>query len=356
MISQTIPFKVKGHLTIKDDLGNILVNKNNAIHPMNMSRVIARALANENNYFIHRMAFGNGGTQVGVTLNIEYNDPNIGGVPPVISGWTDALYNETYSEIINEDNVNVDTGPGSNDQDLINPQNSVVSTEPNVLSVVTITVELNENEPIGQSASDNLAPIEESEAAFVFDEIGLFTTGLPLFATSGYQNVDVGTKFETTDTGLSPSTIYNFRITIDSNPLQLITITTPVSGSGSGGEILYSDLLLLINSAPGMAGASADINQGTFGKLKFTSASVGNSSDILLLDGGGPNTALFASLTGFFAIETAVSGQNAGVQNDSNNPTNEAERMITHVIFSPVLKSANRKITIIYNLTISVTG
>lgn len=350
MLIEKIPLKVKGHLTIKDDLGNILVDKDNAIHPMNMSRVIARALAKEDNYFIHRMAFGNGGTQVGISLNINYNTPNVSG------GFNQTLYNETYSEIINESDINIDTGPGSNDQDLINAQNSVVSTEPGIVSVVSIVVELNESEPIGQSQTDILAPIEESEAAFVFDEIGLFTTGLPLVATPGYQNVNVGTKFETIDTGLATSTLYDFQISIDSNPSQLVTITTPVSGSGTGGEILYSDLLLLLNSAPAMVGASANISQGTFGKLKFTSASVGNSSDILLVDGGGPNTALFASLTDFFAIEVAVSGQNAGVQNDSITSTNEAERMITHVIFSPVLKSANRKITIVYNLTISVSA
>ena len=36
--------KVKGHLHIADDLGNVLVDKDNAVHPQNMSRVIARAL------------------------------------------------------------------------------------------------------------------------------------------------------------------------------------------------------------------------------------------------------------------------------------------------------------------------
>lgn len=357
MVTQKLPITVKGHLTIKDDLGNILVDKDNAIHPMNMSRAIARALAKEDNYFIHRMAFGNGGTQFGISGNIEYNDPNVGGSPAQASLWLHKLYNETYSEIINESDVNVDTGPGSADQDLINAQNSVISTEPNVLSIVTITVNLNEAEPVGQSSTDILPPEENAEAAFVFDEIGLFTTGLPLTATSGYQTVEVGTKVEASDTGLLPSTLYDFQIAIDGSPAQLVTITTPVSGSGVGGEILYSDLLTLINAHIVMATfASADISQATFGKLKFVSATTGNTSTIALTDGGGPNTALFASLTGYTTINAAVTGQAAGVQNDSLTPANEAERMLTHVIFSPVLKSATRSLTISYQLTIAVSG
>jgi hypothetical protein len=63
---------VKGHIHIEDDLGNVLLDKNNAIHPQNMSRVIARALANENNFYIHRIAFGNGGTLTDAAYTITY--------------------------------------------------------------------------------------------------------------------------------------------------------------------------------------------------------------------------------------------------------------------------------------------
>jgi len=355
MLNQKLPIIIKGHLTIKDDLGTILVDKDNAIHPMNMSRAIARALAKESNYFIHRMAFGNGGTQTGINT-ITYNDPNVGGSPAQVSRWTDKLYNETYTEIINEDDVNVDTGAGSADQNPLTAQNSVVSTEPNVLSQVTITVELNQNEPVSQYLTDILPPTEASNSEFTFDEIGLFTTGLPLVATAGYQTVDVGTKVEASDTGLLPSTIYNFQIAINGSPAQLVTFTTPVSGSGTAGEILYSDLVTLVNAVPAMSGASVSIGQTTFGKLKFTSGTTGASSSIALTNGGGPNTALFTALTGYTTVDAAVVGQAVGVQNDSVTPANEAERMLTHVIFSPVLKSANRSLTISYVLTIAVSG
>ena len=41
--------------------GNELVRDQlNAIHPQNMARIFARALSNEHNYFINRVAFGNG--------------------------------------------------------------------------------------------------------------------------------------------------------------------------------------------------------------------------------------------------------------------------------------------------------
>jgi len=354
MLNQKLPIIVKGHLTIKDDLGNVLVDKDNAIHPMNMSRAIARALSKEPNYFIHRMAFGNGGTQTGINT-ITYRDPNVGGSPAQSARWADKLYNETYSEIIDDSDVNVDTGPGSSDQYPLTIQNSVVSSEPNVLSQVTIMVELNQNEPLTQYLTDILPPTEASNSDFTFDEIGLFTTGQQLVATAGYQNVDVGTKVEASNTGLLPSTSYDFQIAIDGSPAQLVTVTTPVSGSGTAGEILYSDLVVLINAVPAMSNASVNIGHSTFGMLKFTNGTPGASSKIALTDGGGPNTALFKALFTAFVIDAAVDGQDIGVQNHSD-PTKEAERMLTHVIFSPVLKSANRSLTINYVLTISVSG
>lgn len=350
---QKLPIFVKGHLKITDDLGTVLVDKDNAIHPMNVSRVIARALAKESNYWIHRVAFGNGGTQISAANAITYNDTNTGGVPPVAGRWTDQLYNETYSEVVDESDVAVDTGPGSVDPNSLVATNSVESQEISTISEVTITVELNENEPLGQFISDNQSPLE-TDSQFMFDEIGLFTTGLPLVATAGYQSVDVGSKLDVDDTGLAGSTSYDFQIDIDGTPTQVVTITTPASGSGSGGEILFSDLVILLNAA--LVGASASIDQSTFGKLQFTSSSTGSSSSIILADGGGPNTALFGSLTGFGGLDTTVVGEAAGSQNDVGNPTLEAERMLTHVIFSPVLKSSNRTLSIVYTLTIAVSG
>ena len=63
MAHLTIPVQVTGHLLITDrDSGEVLLDQHNAIHPQNMSRIISRALANEDNSTIYRIAFGNGGT------------------------------------------------------------------------------------------------------------------------------------------------------------------------------------------------------------------------------------------------------------------------------------------------------
>lgn len=50
----------------------------------------------------------------------------------------------------------------------------------------------------------------------------------------------------------------------------------------------------------------------------------------------------------------SVNGAAQGVQNAPLDPTTERERLLAHLIFSPVLKAANRALTITYTLTISV--
>ena len=49
-----------------------------------------------------------------------------------------------------------------------------------------------------------------------------------------------------------------------------------------------------------------------------------------------------------------VNGVDAGVQNDPVNPGTEAERLLTHVIFSPIQKTADRTLSITYTLTVAV--
>lgn len=340
--------RIKGHLKIKDDLGNVLVDKDNAIHPQNMSRVIARAFANEDNFWIHRMAFGNGGTVVAVGGAITYKTPNVSG------SWADALYNETYYEIVDESNVGVDTGPGSNDLDGGTAQNSVVSTEPGILSEVTITVELNPTEPSGQLPDDQSSPgSSNTEGEFVFDEIGLFTTGVAHAGTHGYQDVDVGGGLtENSDTGLAPSTAYSFTISVDGGAVTPINIVTPASGSGSLGEILYWDLIPLINTALSTAALNATASIGTLtsGNLRFISGTVGPTSTIDLTD-----VTLFTNLTGFVPpIAAGTPGQTSLQNGAAPLFTDEGERMMTHVIFAPVLKAANRTLTIVYTLSIGV--
>jgi len=92
----------------------------------------------------------------------------------------------------------------------------------------------------------------------------------------------------------------------------------------------------------------------TYGFLRFTSGTTGVGSSILVTPGSSNDmiTALNPPTGG--TIIDAVDGQEAGVQNNPVVPETERERLLTHIIFSPVLKSANRTLSITYTLTISV--
>lgn len=395
-----LPVHVKGHLKIEDDLGNVLVDQDNAIHPQNMARVFARALSNEHNYFINRIAFGNGGTTVDAAFTVTYRTPN-DGQSPDIATWDSRIYHETYSEIINAGqtvlnpmlgydpgsadlNTGVRSGGGSvaaSDPTAV-PHVSgpgVRSSELGLVSEVVISAVLNGDEPRSQFLSDYNAATNQNTSAgdFVFDEVGLYTSGSQAINTSGYQYIDVGNRKSTDDTGLLPGQSYAFNISVDGGTSTTITFNTPITGgSGPGGQIIYGDLCEAINTGSaswGLAGVNplpggavvsiTDMTGGTFpsitgamtyGYLKFESPTSGESSAIDLT--GGQTTQFLVSLNPPLgsSLVSAVAGASAGLQNSPTNPTQERERLLSHLIFSPVLKSSNRTLAITYTLTISV--
>lgn len=399
--------EVTGHVLIKDDLGNILVNQKNAVHPENMARVFARALANENNYYINRMAFGNGGTTTNAAFVITYNPPN-DGQPPDPNTWDSRLYHETYSEIVNEgqDTLNplLGSDPGSADPNTgVRPGGGAVpsndpptilhvsgpgcrSVETGLISSTIVTCVLNAEEPTGEFLTTVLGPANTS---FSFDEIGLYSSGQQAIASSGYQEVNVGNRIATDNSGLLPNRTYGFTVSVDGGVGQTVQFSTPAAGgSGPSGSILYGDLVValitgqstwnvVVNGSPvigssflGSAATVTITNDGTFnialaatqtyGFLLFKSGSVGPASSIVLSS--------YIPVSGFYLFDPAngvnppsggvfmapVLGANAGVQNDPVNWQTERERLLTHLIFSPVLKSANRTLTITYTLAISV--
>lgn len=393
-----LPINVKGHVKIVDDLGNVLVDKDNAVHPQNLSRIFARALANESNYFIHRIAFGNGGTIVDAAFTVTYKTPN-DGQSPDIATWDSRIYNETYSEIIDDGlttlNPKLGTDPGSADLNTgVRPGGGAVplsdpvsvphvsgpgvrSNDLGLTSEVIISATINGDEPVGQFVTDSLAPTQDTESSFVFDEIGLYTSGGPAINTSGYQFIDVGNRVSTDDTGLIPGNAYSFNIAVDGGTSTPITITVnPLGGSGPANQVLYGDVCEAINTGDplwGMSGSNplpggakmsiTDMTGGTFptiagsqtyGFLKVESATSGVSSTIDLV--GTNTTAFLSSLNPPLGstLQTAVNGTVAGLQNSPTNPSIERERLLSHLIFSPVLKSKNRTLSITYTLTISV--
>lgn len=398
---------VGGHCKITDDLGIVLLNKTNAIHPENMARVLGRAMANEFNYVINRMAFGNGGTEVDAAFTITYNTPN-DGQPPDVNTWDSRIYHEIYSEIVNAGNTVLNpllgTDPGSADANTGSRPGGgavpsgdpstilhvsgpgVVSIENGLTTNVVVTCVLNAQEPSGQYLTDVLGPTQTTNGDFAFDEIGLYTTGLQAIASVGYQYVNVGNVQATDVSGLIAGHTYNFGIVINGGILQPISFTVPnAGGSGSGGQVLYGDIVkalvtgqstwnITVNGSPvigvpflGTTATIAVTNNGTFdpsvaaaetyGFLSFLSGTPGPTSSILLSSGSSND--FFAALntpTGG-SLQPPVQGTSAGVQNAAAAPsfgTTERERLLAHLIFSPILKSANRTLTIVYTLTISV--
>lgn len=403
MVQDQLGLSVKGHVRIEDDQGVVLLDRDNAVHPQNMARVIARALSNEHNFFINRIAFGNGGTVVDAVGTVTFRPPNDGQGADSAAGWRSRLYNETYSEIINEGSVTLNpllgtdpgsfssTGqrPGGGSNAIGDPASiphisgpGVRSNELGVVSEVVITCVLNPGEPKGQLLTDQgttnpTDPLRNTEASFVFDELGLFTGGAPLVPTSGFQAVDVGTRTSADVSGLLGSTQYQFTIAVNANPTVTVSFTTPATGTGPNGEITYGDLCEALNTGntawnsswagvsplPSVNGAPAKVTitdytklypsitgSQTYGYLRFTSPTAGATSSITL---GGT---MFASLnppTGG-SLMTAVPGSAAGVQNLPTAPDQEGERLLTHLVFWPINKTANRSLTITYVLTVYV--
>ncbi|MGZ8924397.1 MAG: hypothetical protein ACXW2E_00805 [Nitrososphaeraceae archaeon] len=400
----SVPVQVTGHCTITDDLGNTLLDKDNAIHPQNMARIISRAFANEHNSFVHRVAFGNGGTLVDAAYTITYRDPNDGQTPDT-TGWESRLYHETFSKIIDDGQnglnplLGVDPGSADMNTGVRSGGGSVPSSDPTtiphisgpgvrsvdygLISEVVINVTLNADEPKGQYLTDTLSPTSTTEGSFVFDEIGLYTSGASAIDSSGYQYINIGNRLSTNDTGLVKNTTYSFAIAVDNGVPSIISFTTPaLGGTGTNGEILYGDLCQAINtgdtawgflgSNPLPGGAKISITDQTagvfpsitgavtFGFLQFTSNSSGANSKILLDD---PSWASHETITSLLpninvplggTLEPSVSGATAGLQNAPTNPQTERERLLAHLIFSPILKSANRALNIVYTLTVSV--
>ena len=154
-MKDTTHLSINGFLKIYDPVSNIVFfDGNNAIHYENMSIVLARRLISNSGY-IHRMAFGNGGTTVDPTGIITYLSPNN-------VGSNVSLYNQTYEKSIDL--------LSSQNLDSLRNYTQVRHVTGTTYSDIFITCLLDYGEPSNQMAFDNST---NNNSDYVFDELGL---------------------------------------------------------------------------------------------------------------------------------------------------------------------------------------
>lgn len=156
MSAITLTYKIEGFLKIYDpNNGEIFVDKKNAINYENMSIAIADTLSSRGYGEIYEMAFGNGGASVSDTGVITY-------LPPNVTGQNAALYNQTYTKIVDDTSVfNLD--PTRNKM-------TVTHVTGKVYTDILVQCLLDYGEPAGQDAFDNST---QTDGQYVFDELGL---------------------------------------------------------------------------------------------------------------------------------------------------------------------------------------
>ena len=381
-----VGLKIRGHVKIiNDSTGEILLDQDNAIHVQNMARIIARGLANEDNSTIFRLALGDGGTFVDVGGNIVFNllnDGNNGG------SWESRLYHEVYSEIVDELDAEFLTDPGSAGSDNVrvggghyldfdgdhggDPSGAgVASSESGKKSSIVITAYINENEPLGVSP-------------FVFDELGLYSPGAVAVNNSGVSSINVGNKLSTDDVDppLTPLTLYGISVDVDgSNKTEIIE--TPASGSGTAGAFTYGDILQGINDSTWYDSGEDLSNfallfitdltpaeypsitgQISFGFVNVQSKSTGKESTIVLKGdplltsiSGNPNLIYVLGNSDWDNVDVNISsGENAGDQNNTITTENERERLLSHLIFTPLEKVHGELLKIYYYISMGIAG
>jgi hypothetical protein len=148
---------IDGHVLIKDyDSGQVLLDKHNAINYINISLAIASLLGGEQDgssgsFEISEMHFGNGGSVIDSSGNIQYKTPN-----------TDSEDGELYSATYTKNVADVDS---ENKVDVIKYSGEVYSD-------IVVTCTLAYNEPSGQEVLDDSTSMNGN---FTFDELGLVT-------------------------------------------------------------------------------------------------------------------------------------------------------------------------------------
>lgn len=374
-MKQFLQTEITGHVLVKDQAtGEILLDAQNAIHTINMPRILARGLAKEPNYYVYQLAFGNGGSFIDASGAITLRAPNDG---TGSDGWQSQLYNQTFEKIVDSTDPSFDSTGGT----------GVVSQEVGSESNVIVTCYLGPNEPSGELSNSQQSNLTGEQLDFQFDEIGLYSFGLPLASTSGIAAVNVGNLTSTSELPISPGLTLQMQATVD-GITHTTQLTLPTGGTGPNNTITFGDFCEGFNSGSWITSGDqmnnflytfitdesgglypSIINKQSFGFLVFQSKTTGSTSSVVLTCNSGNASDFFNVLTNGQCGNVNVAspngtstGVNPGVQNDPTELHNtcpppasaEARRLLTHIIFQPILKSADRTVLIQYTLTVSV--
>lgn len=161
-MEDSIQLKVTGHLNIKDkDTGEIIVDKDNAVHYGNISTQIALAMTGAPTSFINYLAFGDGAASINQAGIIIYRSPNIGinkNSNATLYGTKLVAHLENNAEAVTLNTGDV-TVPGI---DIINFEDIVI-----VIDLPATGTLVNTQPTLAEGAG-----VSED---FVFNEIGLFS-------------------------------------------------------------------------------------------------------------------------------------------------------------------------------------
>jgi hypothetical protein len=147
---------MNGHILIRDkETGEELVNKRNAIHYGNMANIVANALNNQSQSYIHFMAFGNGGTSVDTAGKVVYKSPRVSESFEASADLYSRSFNKVISAAASDPTTDkIEVVAGSSFTDL------------------KVTCTLGYAEPSDQDLFDSST---DNDGSYVFDELALFS-------------------------------------------------------------------------------------------------------------------------------------------------------------------------------------
>jgi len=151
---------VDGHVLIKDmDTNEVLLDKHNAINFQNFAFAVANCLANKTedseNFYITKMAFGNGGTEIDGNGNITYKSPNVDGSNAnLYNDLLDNVGNPYYKQVSSIDVLNAEGSPYTD---------------------ITVKVILDYDDPASVGLDLDNASTFDTDSDWVIDELALVT-------------------------------------------------------------------------------------------------------------------------------------------------------------------------------------